>query len=99
MTQIMKKYILLALLLVSACAAPVKYQPNNEQAYTDWRECFHIMYKASEEGRFESGSIIGGLLLGPVGAVVGDKMQNGESKIDADAMLDKCMIDRGYIIR
>lgn len=92
------KYLLLVLLL-SGCATHESYQPYGSQTEKDWNDCNHAALLEYYQNRSAAGGIVGGVLLGPLGAVAGDSVSNNGtcySWANVAASRKMCMQNLGY---
>lgn len=92
------RYIFI-LILLSGCATHPEYKPYDDNTESTWRSCNFAAWDVYNKDRSSGGMFIGGILLGPVGAVVGDQLQNQDPKIkpeDVDGIRASCMASKGY---
>ena len=96
----MKRYLIL-LLLAGCTSSHYVQSPGNaasqEQLDYDQHECVHKVMKGAAEANSSAGTIVGGVLLGPLGAIAGNAMAtSGNVKPDYNVEIQKCMAAKGY---
>jgi len=98
----MRKIVVIAFLLsLSGCTSdhytPVDYGMNDAL-----KECRHNTFKKYYDAHAnddKTGVVAGGVLLGPIGAVLGDSIANSGNtlpKLDLNVEMENCMKAKGY---
>lgn len=96
----MNRYLII-LLAISGCTSS-HYTPVDTGMDETLKSCKTIAFKKYNDihsNDNKSGAVVGGALLGPLGAIIGDGIVgagNNVQKIDLNAEIQKCMESHGY---
>ncbi len=93
----MKKILTICIVLIlSGCVTRTyRGQPitDKEKWHNDVHECVEMAYK----DRDNTGAVVGGVLLGPLGSIAGHAVQDGNSERPSVAKeISACLKQKGY---
>lgn len=97
----MKKLIIGLLVTLTGCTSnhysPIPNSAGSEAGVQEaTNTCEHDEVHKYLNSRDHSGAVAGGVLLGPLGAIVGDSMANQSPRPDLNVAIENCMAKKGY---